>query len=121
MEPKSNSIKLSMFLKYGLTDEKSSIADVWLGSKYASVNKTLCIAFFKRTYFIESWWNILRFYLKKNEILRMHVKDMFCNSLQDFRLATLLKRDSDTGVFLGVFRQLWNLLLNYVFASERVF
>ena len=116
MEPKSNSIKLSLFLKYGLTDEKSSIVDVWLGSKYASVNKT-----FKRTYFIESWWNILRLYLKKNEILRMHVKDRFCSSLQDFRLATLLERDSDAGVFLGVFRQLRNLLLNYVFVSERVF
>ena len=49
MEPKSNSIKLSMFLKYGLTDEKSSIVDVWLGSKYASVNITLHLTFFKRT------------------------------------------------------------------------
>ena len=42
MEPKGNSIKLSTFLKYGLAEvKKSSIVDVWLGSKYASVNITL--------------------------------------------------------------------------------
>ena len=42
MEPKGNSIE-SMFLKYGLTKvkKKSSIVDVRLGSKYASVNITL--------------------------------------------------------------------------------
>ena len=39
MEPKGNSIKLSTFLKYGLTEVKRcSIVNVWLGSKYASVN-----------------------------------------------------------------------------------
>ena len=42
MEPKGNSIKLSMFLKYSLTEvKKSSITDLRLGSKYASVNITL--------------------------------------------------------------------------------
>ena len=36
---KCNSIKLSTFLKYSLTQvKKNSIVDVWLGSKYASVN-----------------------------------------------------------------------------------
>ena len=41
-EPKSNLIKLSTFLKYGLTKvKKSSIEDVRLGSKYSSVNITL--------------------------------------------------------------------------------
>ena len=42
MEPKGNSIKLSTFVKYGLTEvKKSSNVDVRLGSKYASVNITL--------------------------------------------------------------------------------
>ena len=42
MEPKGSSIELSTFLKYGLTKVKNtSIIDVWLGSKYASVNITL--------------------------------------------------------------------------------
>ena len=40
MEPKGNSIELSTFLKYGL-NIKSSIVDVQLCSKYASVNITL--------------------------------------------------------------------------------
>ena len=41
MEPKGSSIKLSTFLKYGLTKVKNTfIIDVWLGSKYASVNIT---------------------------------------------------------------------------------
>ena len=46
-----------------------------------------------------------RFYLKKNKILRVHVKDKSCNSLQDFRPATLLKTDSKTGVFLPIFQK----------------
>ena len=42
MEPKGYSIELSTFIKYGLTEvKKSSIVDVGLGSKYASVNITL--------------------------------------------------------------------------------
>ena len=41
-----------------------------------------------------------RFYLKKNKILRVHVKDTSCNSLQNFRTATLSKKDSNMGVFL---------------------
>ena len=69
MQPKCNSIELSTFLKYGLTfqSEKSSIVDVQLGSKYASVNITLHLTFFKRTFFIENWWNFLRFCLRKNK------------------------------------------------------
>ena len=48
MELKGNSIKVSTFLKYGLTvSEKSFIADVQLGSKYACVSK-LHLTFFKR-------------------------------------------------------------------------
>ena len=34
-----------------------------------------------------------RFYLKKNKISRVHVKDKYGNSLQEFQPATLLKRD----------------------------
>ena len=34
--------------------EKSSIVDVRLGSQYASVNITLRLTFFKRTFFIEN-------------------------------------------------------------------
>ena len=42
MEPKGSLIELSTFLKYGLTEVKNtSIIDVRLGSKYASVNITL--------------------------------------------------------------------------------
>ena len=42
MEPKGNSIELSTFLRHGLTEvKKAPIADVRLGSKYASVSKTL--------------------------------------------------------------------------------
>ena len=49
MEPKGNSIKLSIFLKYGLTKvKKSSVKDVQLGSKYASVSTTLHLTFFKK-------------------------------------------------------------------------
>ena len=102
MEPKGNLIKLSTLLAYG---EKSSIIDVWLGLTYASVKITLHSTFFKRTWFIESYWKSLRFYLKKNKILRVHVKDKSCNSLQDFRPATLLKRYSNTGVFLWIFKK----------------
>ena len=54
MESKGNSIELSTFLKYVLTEvKKCSIIDDWLGSKNASVNIT-----------------IQGFYLKKNKILR---------------------------------------------------
>ena len=66
-----------------------------------------------------------RFYLKKNKILRVHVKDKSCNSLQDFRPATLLKRDCHTttqvlgtAYFIEPLR--W-LLLNFVLVSKRFF
>ena len=50
MEPKGNPIELSAFFKYGLTKvKKSFINDIQLGSKYASVNITLHLTFFKRT------------------------------------------------------------------------
>ena len=49
MEHKGTSIKLSTFLKYGLTKVKSYLVDVWLGSKYASVSITLLLEFLKRT------------------------------------------------------------------------
>ena len=46
MEVNGNLIKLSTFLKYALTKvKKSSIADVWLGSKYVSVSRTLHLTF----------------------------------------------------------------------------
>ena len=44
--------------------------------------------------------NFSRFCLKKNKILRVHVKNKSFKSFQDLRPATLLKRDSKTGVFL---------------------
>ena len=71
-----------------------------------------------------------RFYLKKNKILRVYVKDKSCNSLQDIRPATLLKRNSEMGVFCEYSKsfsnsffieQLRRLLLNYVLVSERIF
>ena len=47
---KGNFIKLSTYLNYGLTEvKKSSIMDVRIGSKYASVNITLHLRFVKRT------------------------------------------------------------------------
>ena len=69
------------------------------------------------------------FYLKKSKISRVHVKDKSC-SFQDFLPATLLKRDSNMGVFLNIPKalgtaffkeQLQWLLLNYVLVSERIF
>ena len=38
MEPKGNSIVLSTFLKYGLTEVKK-VVNIRLSSKYASVNE----------------------------------------------------------------------------------
>ena len=50
VESKGNSIELSMLLKYGLTKvRKSSIIDIQLGSKYASVSITLHLTFLKGT------------------------------------------------------------------------
>ena len=46
---------------------KNSFVDVLCGSKYASVKITLHLAVFRRTF--------LRFYLKKNEVLNVFVKD----------------------------------------------
>ena len=48
MELQGTSIELSTFLKYGLTEvKKTSIVDVRLGSKYASMNITLRLTFLK--------------------------------------------------------------------------
>ena len=49
MEPEGNSIGLSSFKIWFKRSDKSSIADVQLGSKYASVNTTLQLTFLKRT------------------------------------------------------------------------
>ena len=51
MELKGNSIELSTFLKYGLTEVKKAafIVHIQLGSKYASVSVTLHLTFLKRT------------------------------------------------------------------------
>ena len=54
MEPNGNSIKLSTFLTQLNQSEKSSMVDVRLGSKYASVNMASHLTFLKRTQFIES-------------------------------------------------------------------
>ena len=62
--------------------KKSSIVDVRLGSKYASMNVPLHLTFFKRTVYrkLMKFFNE-RFYLKKNKIPRVHGKDKSCNSL----------------------------------------
>ena len=50
MQLKGNSIELSMFFEICFNQsEKSSIVDVQLGSKYASVKITSHLIFFKRT------------------------------------------------------------------------
>ena len=56
--------------------------NVWLGSKYASVNITLHSTFLKRTVYrkLMKFFNE-RLYLKKSKMLRVHVKDKPCNSL----------------------------------------
>ena len=92
MEPKRQFDWIKYVFKIWFNrSEKSSIVDVRFGSKYASVSITLHLTFFKRTLFIESSWNFVdeRFCLKKNNILSVHAKDESCNSLQDFRPATL--------------------------------
>ena len=46
METRGNSIEFSTFLKYGFAEvKKNSIADIRLGSKYASVDITLNLTF----------------------------------------------------------------------------
>ena len=70
MEPNGNSIKLSTFVKYDLTEvKKSSIVDVRLGSK-------ICLC----------EHNFTRFYIKKNKILRVHVKDKSSNNPESLQL-----------------------------------
>ena len=59
MEPKSNSIELSTFLKHCLTEVKKPLVDVRLGSKYASLSITLNLTFLKRTKFIAFSENFL--------------------------------------------------------------
>ena len=49
MQPKGNLIELSTFLKCFNQSGKSSILDVWLGSKYDSMKITLHLIFLKRT------------------------------------------------------------------------
>ena len=94
MEPKGNLIELSIYIFkiWFKRSEESLIVDV------RSVNITLHLTFLKIYRKLMKFF--LRFYLKKNKILRVHVKDKSCSSLQDFRSVTLLKRDSNTGVFL---------------------
>ena len=87
MEPKGNSIELSMFLKYGLTKvKKSSVKDVQLGSKYASVSITLHLTFLKKNIVDRKLWHFVKFYLKRNKIIRVHVKDKSCNSPEGLQL-----------------------------------
>ena len=55
MEPKRQFDQIEYVFKIWFNQsEKSSIVDVRLGSKYASVNITLHLTFLKRTQFIES-------------------------------------------------------------------
>ena len=72
MEPKGNSIEFKIWLNQS---EKSFIADVRLGSKYASVSTTLNLTF-KR----------IKFQPKRNKILRVNVKDKSCNSPEGLKL-----------------------------------
>ena len=63
------------------------------------VKITLHLTFFKRTVY-RKLMNFFKVLPKETKILLVHVKDKSHNSLQDFRPATLLKRDSKTGAFL---------------------
>ena len=55
MEPKRQFDRTeSVFKIWFNQSERGSMVDVRLGSKYASVNITLHLTFFKRTQFIES-------------------------------------------------------------------
>ena len=47
---------------------------------------------------------------KENKILRAHVKNKSSNSLHDFSPVTLLKRDSNTVVFLWIFQKSYEKL-----------
>ena len=72
-----NSKQLQLF------SQKSSIIDVWLGFQYALVNINLEKV--KNTVY----WKLmkfLRFYLKKNKILSVCVKDKSCNSPEGLQL-----------------------------------
>ena len=62
MEPKGNLIELSTIFKTWLKrSEKSSIIDVRLGSKYASVSIPLHLTILKSTEFVRKLMNFLKF------------------------------------------------------------
>ena len=80
MEPRGNLIELRMLLKYDLTKVKNLLGR--------------CSTWFQ-IYLCEH--KFTSFYLKKNKILRVHVKDKSCNSPEGLQL---YYKDSNTGVLL---------------------
>ena len=65
MEPERQFDRIEYVFKIWFDwSEKSSIVDVQLGSKYASVSMTLHLAFLKRTVYS---WKFLKFYLAKEK------------------------------------------------------
>ena len=79
MEVNGNLIKLSTFLKYALTKvKKSSIADVWLGSKYVSVSRTLHLTFVNPLSANPTKWsNTLKHFVGKLPTNCLSVFDLF--------------------------------------------
>ena len=87
MQPKGNLIELSLVFKIWFNwSEKSSIIYVRLGSKYASVSITLHLTFLKITFHRKLMTFFLKFYLKRNKILQVHVQDKSCNSPEGLQL-----------------------------------
>ena len=85
MEPKRQFDRTEYVFKIWFNrSEKSSIVDVRLGSKYASVNITLHLTFFRRTVYRK----LMKYFkaLPKEKILRVHVKDKSCNSTEGLQL-----------------------------------
>ena len=104
-----NSIKLSTFLKYGLTKvKKSSIIDVRLDSKYASVNITLHLTFLKSA--------CKRYVLQQSSGLQ--ACNIIKNRLQNGCFSVNTPNVLTTAFFT---EELWWLLLNHALVSERIF
>ena len=76
---------------------------------------------------MESWWNFSRFYLKKNKILSVSIKNNSCNSsegLQLYKKESLIQFPVHIPNVLGTpsfIEQLRWLLLEEVLGSEKNF
>ena len=79
----------------GLQDPSNLMSRNWFYSKLKisleifwiqSTREISHLTFFRRIYFIESWWNFLKFWQKENKIFSVHVKDKSFNSLQGLQI-----------------------------------